>query len=143
LATDLDIFVYFPKCLAPPLRGNLFHLSRERFFKKQKTRRRRIDELLCAGNPKESLPLNKAGEMHISARTRPKSANKSKFNVLVASLHPLFATANAILGTLTATETIDRIARAGILRIFQRHFASLALVKLLLFILKHIFLFNF
>jgi hypothetical protein len=77
--------------------------------------------------------------MHISARTRPKSANKSKFNVLVASLHPLFATANAILGTLTATETIDRIARAGILRIFQRHFASLALVKLLLRVFKHSF----
>jgi len=37
LATDPDIFVYFPKCLAPPLRGNLFHLSRERFLKYQFT----------------------------------------------------------------------------------------------------------
>ena len=58
---------------------------------------------------------------------------------LVAPLHPLFATANAILGTLTATETIDRIARAGILRIFKRHFASLALVKLLLRVFEHSF----
>jgi len=141
LATDLDIFVYFPKCLAPPLRGNLFHLSRERFLKKQK--RGGGGELLCAGNPKESLALNKAGKMHISAHICPKSVNQSKLGVLVAPLHPLFATANAILGALTATKAIDRIARTGILRIFQRHFASFALVKLLLFILKHIFLFNF
>jgi len=62
-----------------------------------------------------------------------------ELGVLVAALHSLFATANAIFGALATAKTKLRMARTSILLVFQRHLAGFALVKLLLFVSKHIF----
>ncbi len=66
-----------------------------------------------------------------------------EFGVLIAPFHPLFAAARTILGTLAAMKTNRRIARTGVLLVFQRHFADFALVKFLLRINKHMFLLIF